>query len=226
MKKHLKLILLFVIVHSFTFAQNKSEYGFLTGVNFNSIQKNSLYTLGRESLSSSKGISLEAYYKRNINASSGVKIMAQYDQNGYRFGGPDLSLIDPVGNIVKAEIVIRNSYLNIPIVAEYKFGKKVKGYFNAGPFIGFLTCSEIIIQYFPVNQPTSKTKGKSDSYKSTNFGISFGGGLLVPITKKMQLNFAAKNNFGLISTIKQIPTDNSKFKTNAFSLLLGINICL
>ncbi len=235
MKKKLLLSIFFCSILCTAFAQkNKStnkqanmEYGFLSGVNFNTIRQNNVNTFLNETVTNYAGISVGGYFKVNINQLFGIRVLVQYDQNGYRLG--DLTFTDANGiNLAPGNVTIKTNYLNFPIVGEFTFGNKIKYYINAGPYIGLLLRSNVITRIYSMNGSLpSLTKDKSDAYKSTNFGIAFGTGTLIPISKKIQLHVGIKNNVGLSNIAKQsIFSDNSDFKTNAFSVLAGINVSL
>jgi Outer membrane protein beta-barrel domain len=203
------------------------EYGFLSGVNFNSVRKNNQNVFLKENLTNYNGVSTGAYFKLSINKLFGVKVLAQYDQNGYRLG--EITFTDASGNdLAPGNVTIKTTYLNFPVVGEFTFGSKVKYYINAGPYVGFLLSSNVITKIASnSNFNGFESKEKSDSYRNTNFGISFGTGTLIPVSKKIQLHIALKNNFGLSNIAKQsIFSNNSDFKTNAFSVLAGINVSL
>jgi hypothetical protein len=203
--------------------QPKIEYGFLSGVNFNTIRQHKVNTFLKENLTNYAGLSIGGYFKLNINKQFGLKILAQYDQNGYRLEG--LSFENSGGTGIASGIVtIKTTYLNFPIVGEFTFGNKIKYYINAGPYVGFLLSSNFITKISSTsNVAGSITKSKTDGYKSINIGASVGTGALIPISKKVALHFGLKNNFGLTSIIKTITTDDSKFNTNAFSVLAGVS---
>jgi hypothetical protein len=234
MKKILILSIFFCFILCKAFAQKnkntttlpKMEYGFLSGVNFNTIRKNNVNIFLKETLTHYTGLSIGGYFKININQLFGIKVLAQYDQNGYKLG--NITFTDASGNnLAPGNVTIKPTYLNLPIVGEFTFGNKIKYYVNAGPYVGFLLRSNLIIKISSTSTSQgSTTKTKSDGYKSTNFGVSFGTGTLIPISKKLQLHVAVKNNVGLSNIIKPISSDNSPFKTNAFSILAGINIGL
>jgi Outer membrane protein beta-barrel domain len=234
MKKKLLLSIFFCSILYTAFAQkNKStnkqanmEYGFLSGVNFNTIRQNNVNTFLNETVTNYAGISVGGYFKVNINQLFGIRVLVQYDQNGYRLG--DLTFTDANGiNLAPGNVTVKTNYLNFPIVGEFTFGNKIKYYINAGPYVGLLLRSNVITRIYSMDGSLpSLTKDKSDAYKSTNFGISLGTGTLIPISKKLQLHVAIKNNVGLSNISKPISSDNSPFKTNAFSILAGINIAL
>jgi hypothetical protein len=235
MKKSLILLIFFCSILYTAFAQkNKNtnkqanmEYGFLSGVNFNSVRKNNQNVFLKENLTNYNGVSIGAYFKLSINKLFGVKVLAQYDQNGYRLG--EITFTDASGNdLAPGNVTIKTTYLNFPVVGEFTFGSKVKYYINAGPYVGFLLSSNVITKIASnSNFNGFESKEKSDSYRNTNFGISFGTGTLIPVSKKIQLHIALKNNFGLSNIAKQsIFSNNSDFKTNAFSVLAGINVSL
>ncbi len=208
---------------SATYKEKRTEYGFLSGVNINTIRQHKVNTFLKESVTNYTGVSIGGYFKLNINKQFGLKILAQYDQNGYKLGGLSFENINGTG-IAPGSVTIRTTYLNFPLVGEFTFGNKIKYYVNGGPYVGFLLSSNVITKISSTsNAIGSGTKSKTDSYKSTNIGVSLGTGALIPISKKLALHFGLKNNFGLMSIIKPIATDDSKINTNAFSVFGGVN---
>ena len=239
MKKSLILSILFSSFYCYVFAQanssstkndthipHKIEYGFLSGVNFNKIRLQGVNSYLKEYVTNYTGVSVGGYFKVNITEQFGIKALVQYDQNGYRLG--ELTFTDSNGfPLTTGNVTIKINYLNFPIVGEFRFGNKIKYYINAGPYIGFVLSSNIVIKIRSTNTtPEDISKEKTNSYKSTNMGASFGAGTQIPISKKIQLHVAVKNNIGLSNIIKPIPTDSSPYKTNTFSILAGINIGL
>lgn len=234
MKKGLILSILFCSILYTALAQkNKStnrkanmEYGFLSGANFNSIRKNNQNVFLKENLTNYTGLSIGGYLKININQLFGIKVLAQYDQNGYRLG--EITFTDASGyELAPGNVTIKTTYLNFPIVGEFTFGHKIKYYVNAGPYIGFLVASNVFTKISSTsNFAGYSSKEKTDGYKSTNIGASLGAGTLIPIYKNIQLHIGIKNNIGLSNITKPISSDNSPFKTNAFSILAGVNVTL
>lgn len=225
MKRHCFILILLLSITIVINAQSKNEYGYLSGVNFSSVQKNKANNFLKETLTNYAGFNIGAYFKYNFTKSFGLKLLAQFDENGYKL--TNITLGDANGNIVQASITINNRYINVPILAEFSQEKKVRYYINTGPFMGVLLRSNIVKRTFAINnsEPT-KHKEKSDSFKDFNVGISLGAGALVPIGKKIQFQLGIKENIGLYNTVKVIPTDDSPFNTKAFSILIGFNIGL
>jgi Outer membrane protein beta-barrel domain len=240
MKEKTMLSILFVSFYCIVFAQanstyttsgtlkkeSKMHYGFLSGINLNTIRQENLNTFLKENVTHYTGLSIGGYLKFHLNKLFAVKVLAQYDQNGYRLG--NLSFTDASGtNIAPGNVTIKTTYLNFPVVGEFTFGNKIKYYINAGPYIGFLLSSNVFTKISSTSSsPASNTKSKTDAFKKTNIGVSFGTGALIPISKIMHLHFGIKNNIGLLNIAKPILSDNSDFKTNAFSILAGIDIGL
>jgi Outer membrane protein beta-barrel domain len=237
MKKTILIVLFFVITNKALIAQTpnwevniygkeivqkKMEYGFLTGVNLNTARGKNI--LPKKDLGTYIGKSIGGFFKINLSKKLGIKCMLQYDQNGYKL--KNLTFADINGNTISnpTNVIIRNTYMNIPILAEYSIGEKVKVNFNAGPFIGLGLSNFILlgIDGVAANGEQLSKKQKSESFKKFNVGLSVGINAAVPLTKKMDFNFGVKNNFGVTNIFKSIPNDNS-INLNAFSVLGGVS---
>jgi hypothetical protein len=173
------------------------------------------------------GKSLGGFIKYNLSKQFGVKGFLKYDQNGYKI--KDITFADINGNIIsnKTNLIIRNTYINIPILAEYSFGEKIKINLNGGPFIGILLSSFLItnINAVAANGDQFPNKSKSESYNGLNMGMALGANLYLPVNKKINLLFGFNNNFGVINIFTK-STSSTNVKSNAFSILGGISIVI
>ncbi len=217
MKKFIVLFMAVFVTSTTVVAQKSAEYGFLTGVNLNNAKGKNF--IPAENLGTYVGKSFGGFYKQNFTEKFGLKVLLQYDQNGYKIK----NLVFESGT----GITIRNTYLNIPVLAEYSFGKKIKVALNAGPYVGLQLGSHILynknfVDIFGNEQPR---KQKSESFKNINIGFSAGANLSAPLTKKMLFHFSVQNHFG-VSTIFKETSNNSTARLNAFSILAGVGFKL
>jgi opacity protein-like surface antigen len=220
MKKNIFLSLIFISLFLFSKAQkHPMEYGFKSGLNLNTIHGNTGF---KKSASVLTGLSVGGYFKINLNRHFGVKAILAYDQYGWALRS--LVFADNFGTeIGKTDVLIKLNYLNLPLLAEYSFGNKIKFNVDGGMFFGFLLGNKIITKVTESLQPgqAPKTISKSDNNKATNFGLSFGAGVQIPVTHTVKLDFGVRDNLGL-ANISKSQTVHSSIKTNAFSILAGI----
>jgi Outer membrane protein beta-barrel domain len=222
MKKTFLILMSLAFATKESVAQKQMEYGLLTGVNLNTARGQNIFP--KKDLGTYAGKSIGGFFKINLSKKFGIKTMLQYDQNGYKL--KNISIEDPNGNTISnnGNVTIRNTYLNIPILAEYSVGEKVKVNFNAGPFIGIGLSNFIFYNIdglSAIGEPFPK-KQKSDSYKKFNLGLSLGVNVSVPINNKVDFNFGIKDNIGVTNIFKIIPFDNT-LHLNAFSVLGGVS---
>lgn len=200
--------------------KNKIAYGFQSGVNLNT-------AYGNESLKkyagTTAGLHIEGHFKIDITAHFGLKAILGYDQNGWVYRS--LTFTNDVGNdLGSGNLKEKLNYLNLPIIAEYTFGKKIKFYADAGIFAGYLLKYTIVRK---IKEPVaSTTKTTSDFRKATNYGFTAGVGLQFPIASKIKLDFGLRNNLGLANIYKPVSTENGTIKTNSLSILAGVTCSL
>lgn len=220
MKKYFFFLLL--ITHYFTSnaQKNKIAYGFSSGVNLNS-------AYGNESLKkysgTMAGLHIGGYFKISTDKHFALKAILAYDQNGYIYRS--LTFSDVIGNdLGTGDLLEKLNYLNVPLLAEYSFGKKIKFYADAGIFAGYLLKYSIVRK---IKEPVASTTKTTTSYrKSLNFGVSAGAGLQFPLTAAVKLDFGLRNNLGLANIYKPQSTENGTIKTNSFSIVTGLTFNL
>jgi opacity protein-like surface antigen len=219
MKKNIFFSLICISLFFISKAQKHSmEYGFQSGLNLNSIHGN---TGLKQSASVLTGLSVGGHFKINMNKRFSVKATLAYDQYGWALRS--LVFADNFGaEIGKTDVLIKLNYLNLPLLAEYSFGNKVKFNLDGGIFLGFLVSNKIITKVTESLQPgqAPKTISTSENNKATNFGMSFGAGLQIPVTHTIKLDFGVRDNLGLANIYKS-QAAGSAIKTNAFSILAG-----
>jgi len=110
-------------------------------------------------------------------------------------------------------------YLTIPLLARASFGTKVKFFVNAGPFVGFLLKQTYVREAF--EQYPETTYDATDTFNNIDYGVTFGLGFTINLTKSFLLSLEGRNNIGL-SDISALPVyrDGNMF-TNSSNLLFG-----
>lgn len=166
------------------------------------------------------GFNVGGHVKFNTSQRFGIKAILRYEQQGWAYRS--LTFEDNTGTTIgKGDVLFKLNYLNLPVLAEYSFGNKVKFTLGGGLFFGFLLNNQIITK---INEPVAPnpvtiTKNRSDYRKTTNFGLSFSAGVQIPVSHTIQLSFNLHENYGLQNINKSQGLSNSTLKTNS----LGIN---
>lgn len=218
MKKYLLLMgISFCFVQLSGAQSNTYEYGLHGGININSAFGSSINAAYKGTL---PGLSLGAHVKINTSTHFGIKASIDYDQQGWAYRS--LAFEDMTGTtFAKGDVLRKLNYLNVPIVAEYAVGKNIKFKANAGVFFGVLLSNQIVTQItdpFPPNTESTTRSKSQQNIQATNFGLSAGAGLQIPISNKMKLDFDFRNHYGLSNIYKKENT----LRLNTFSILLGL----
>lgn len=216
MKKNTFVSLIFLSLFLFSSGQNKTiEFGFQSGVNINAAYGNS----GLKNYSgSTAGVHVGVHFKMKMNRRLALKAILAYDQNGWAYRS--LTFTDDNGNdLGTGDLVEKINYLNLPILAEYSFGKKIKFNVDAGFFAGYLLKYTAVQK---IKEPVASTNTFAlTNRKAINFGLSAGAGVQIPVSPKMKLDFGIRDNVGLANIYKPQATENSTIKTNSFSIISG-----
>jgi hypothetical protein len=198
----------------------KLEYGFQGGLNSN-------YFMGRGLNKDHNGIltgfSIGGHIKMKTSEHFGLKILLSYDENGYAYRSLTLENSTSTG-FVKADVLSRHNYINMPVLAEYSFGSKVTINLDAGAFIGVMLNSQVITKYkqpLPPGQQ-AELRSSSNNYHPLNYGISLGLGIQIPISSKIKLDFDLRNYTGL-NNIVVLNRNNSRQEANCFAILGGLS---
>jgi hypothetical protein len=225
MKKNILFSLMLISFFLISKAQKHSvEYGFQSGLNLNTMIGN---TGLKQSASALTGLSIGGLFKVNISKHFGLKAILTYDQYGWAHRS--LVFADNFGNeIGKTDVLNKLNYLNLPLLAEYSFGNKVKFSIDGGVFLGFLLGNKVITKVTESLQPrqAAKTSSTSNNRKATNFGVAFGAGIQIPVTHTTKLCFGVRDNFGVANIYKLQTASSATVKTNSFAILAGATIMI
>ena len=135
-------------------------------------------------------------------------------------------------------------YIEIPLLGKLTFGKKIRFFVNAGPYIGFLIRARALtrgnsflyldkngtmpIVIPPSTQPleiemTADTDIK-DSLKDTNFGLTGGGGFSIPVGPGTVIG-EGRFQWGL-TVIQRDIQQSGKSRTGGFVISIGYSLSL
>jgi opacity protein-like surface antigen len=218
MEKHAFLLLLLIC---FFLAGNSQktpvEMGFQSGINFNSASKTSESNNVNSGLT---GLHIGAGVKINIRKKFGLKAILSFDQNGWAYR----SLLfenNTASGLATGDVLFKLKYLNLPVMAEYSFGNKIKYYLDAGIFLGLLLNNQTILKIKEPDGTVFQNKGSSN-YHHFNFGMALAGGIKIPLLPRIKLDLGVENHTGLF----KINSSSSPLKLNAFSILGGLSFKL
>ncbi len=154
----------------------------------------------------------------NFNSNYSLKLAANYQQKGSKL---EISQQDLQGYDYVLDGKLKLEYITIPLLFRGTFGSTgVKFFANAGPYLGILMTNKTTIDANTQYNEPGRTVDNTDSTKSTDFGVSAGIGLLIPIATKSALTFEIRDDIGL-TNISDYTSDGST-KTNSLSFIVGI----
>ncbi len=221
MKKAFVVGLLFLCFAA-TAQKMRIEYGFQGGINLNTVYGSGI---SKDIKGNITGLSIGGNAKWNKTDWFGIRVQLSYEQMGYALR--NLYLEDSVNGLAKADVRLKLNYLNLPVMAEFAFGKKVKFLVDAGGFIGVLLSSRAtVLRVLPNGTHSFWYSFSSTGYKGLNAGFATGIGTQIPLTSKIALSLNARNYAGLTNTSNSSAGYNFSRKTMTFSFLSGLSFQL
>jgi hypothetical protein len=212
--KRILIFLLAVILCSKTFSQDsKLLLGLELSPTMTWLRGNSRLGAVDLRFSYSAGLSAEYLVIPQISLKSGIS----YERKGSKF---DLSMSDETGPLGTMDVYDNFDYLVLPILVSFSTKSKVKNYFDAGPYIGYLMSHKTIMSSYG-DIPEATINNYSNTEK-IDFGLSIGCGFSVPIGDNLLCDLGMKGNLGLIKTNKKDKSDNVLSKANSIGLLIGL----
>ena len=226
MKKNIVLAGLFSIV-SFAslFAQNAA--GLRIGTGWNNVTSKDLN--GTVDFKTISTLSAGAFYEVNLGHNFSVQPEINYNEKGFRSDvSKDFTLFNmnlPVG--ASAVSVIR--YVDVPVLAKYKFGTEgVRAYVMAGPSVGYAmsgnieTRAKVLIDIKVADSPINLT---SNNYKRTELAGVIGAGVELPISEKAKL-FADARYSRSLTDVYELPVVGTRLRNQGYGVSVGFAVNL
>lgn len=105
-------------------------------------------------------------------------------------------------------------YLTVPVMANWHFGRKRNWYLNFGPYAGFLMGAT----------ETAYSRNVKEAFNNTDFGISFGIGVKIPVSDKLKISLEYDEQDGLSDVFKVNAGSDAKNSRASFNV--GVNFLL
>jgi len=106
------------------------------------------------------------------------------------------------------------NYLTVPVMANWHFGGKRNWYLNFGPYAGFLMGAT----------ETVNSRNVKEAFNTTDFGISFGIGVKIPVSDKLKISLEYDEQDGLLDVFKVNAGSDAKNSRASFNV--GVNFLL
>lgn len=229
MKKNIVVNVIFIFSFLVCACQTKKiELGIQGGINLGSVYGSGTdFTYLNQNKKDFFGGIVGLQFKYRLSKNYALKTSIQFEQNAIVLY--DITLVDhsfyPYG---QGDEIYKQSYINMPIVIERSFGNKIKFNVNGGLFTGILIKDILITKvkqrFIPVGQPPRLEvfKTKKDNHKSINYGLSFGTGVLFPVSQKIKMLISVQNNLGLLNIANEVRSVDYALYTNSTSFLTGL----
>jgi opacity protein-like surface antigen len=218
MSRFVVFILCLLCLNSFAQSQ-KHEIGLLGGPSIVS-QKG---TFSKRFDNRDVGFNIELLYKRNFTKIISLRSGLSFERKGLNFPAENINQInDPI--IITLEIKRKYNYITLPVFLQTEFGKTVKVYLNAGPYLSvFINQKYVQILDGSIHQNQVSSVSSREGEKSIDLGFSFGVGCAIPINDNFKILVEARENLGILDTKKSsFLTD----KHNTISFEIGASYSL
>lgn len=217
--KNQSILFIVVVVLCFqtnTFAQqNKFEAGIEGGSGLRFLWGNALV---RQYNDPAIGFAYGAAFQYNFPKYFSIRTNLFFERKGCLSKG---TYLDNNGNSLGTfRSQLDMDYLTLPILFRAGFGKKVKIFFNAGPYFSYL--NKTTLKYKGPNVSGTFVLDLTPNYKRIDIGLAAGIGFSMPLTKILALSFEIRNNLGLYNTSKLPVYGNGSINTNSTNLLIGL----
>jgi len=204
---------------------NKFSLGIIGGLNFADMDFPNSQGLDDQEITPLLGFGAGAVLDIRLSENFFVRIEPMYLQKG----GKIEEGTDPVN---QPEGQIKSSYIEVPLLIQYTFGKKIKPYLIAGLTVGYNLTSEIEFDL-------TGLKFEGDLKEVTelfDLGLTFGGGVQTPVSFGI-IFLEGRYSHGLIKKRKsgtvivssngfqfemEADKEENKYTNRGFQLLAGV----
>lgn len=213
--KNILVVLSFVSIGITTlYAQlsNRYDWGIEGGPNLSTFRMSkNPYKEAKPMIYGSAGFIFQFNMKKILSFKTGFS----YQRKGYL--DPNPLYVNDIGNYLgPTKNVYTYDYITLPLLVKASFGKQVKFFVNAGPYVGFLIGRKK--QEIYDHDVVYETSGAS-SYQRFDFGVAGGIGITIPIKKSWMMHAEVRNYFGLQNVTDAGAID---MYTNTTDLRLGV----
>ena len=131
-----------------------------------------------------------------------------YERKGKHYSNEDIS-------ITFNKDALDLSYITIPLLMRFNTPGKVKFFGQLGPYLGILISAK-------ARNRDNITYYVKDSYKTTDFGLAYGVGLLFPIANNLSMNLESRSSIGFINVYERNSYMNWKAHNVVWHLIFGV----
>lgn len=201
------IVVVFVLFSMTSFGQKNKKNDVEFGVNLGYNLFNVGTSDGNADSGSGVNVGLAADYFFSNRWSIKGKLI--YDQKGWKNG-----FFNDLDTGYSYTTDYNLNYLTVPVMANWHFGSKRNWYLNFGPYAGFLLGAT----------ETTNDRNVKDAFNSTDFGISFGIGVKIPVSDKLKISLEYDEQDGFTDIFKVNSGSDAKNSRGSFNI--GVNFLL
>ena len=192
-------------------SSNRYDWGIEGGPNLSTfLLYNSAYWNAKPVVFGSAGFIFQHNLKKIISFKTGIS----YQRKGYQVDD-SIYISNHSSFPGTRKGVLAYDYITSPFLIKASFGKKVKFFINAGPYVGFLLSRTKI---WTTDTGIVPSKSNLGSYKRFDFGAAGGIGVTIPIKKSWMVHAEVRNYYGL----QNMNDGGIDMYTNTTDLRLGV----
>ena len=111
-------------------------------------------------------------FQFNFSSVFAVKTGLEFEQKGFKSPFAYYSYKN------NSTLKFQHAYLTVPVLLKATFGRNIRYFVNAGPYLGFALKHQYSIKQ--TDQPTIENEDKN-SFSNRDIGITFGAGVIYPL---------------------------------------------
>jgi opacity protein-like surface antigen len=201
------IVVAFVLFSMTSFGQKNKKGDLEFGVNLGFNSSTVMTSNGNSDGSTGINVGLAAdYFFSNRWSVKGKMI---YDQKGW-----DNGFFNNLDTGYTYTTDYNLNYLTIPVMANWHFGRKRNWYLNFGPYAGFLLGAN----------ETTNNRNVKEAFNTTDFGISFGIGVKIPVSDQLKISLEYDEQDGFLDVFKVNSGLEAKNSRGSFNI--GVNFLL
>ncbi|MBL0340717.1 MAG: PorT family protein [Bacteroidetes bacterium] len=212
MKQNLILVALLILNSQIVFAQREMVFGAEVGGGIRRwYGEKSINNLDGIAFSYTAGLSIRYQFSKKLAVATAVA----FERKGAIFKA---MFTNNFGDEIGRKLKYNLDYVTVPLNIVVVFNSKLKPFISAGPYISYLRNSKLKVD---IPYQGVLTIDQDDQYKKFDYGISFGGGVIIPFGEQIGLSLQLRDNLGLVEIEEPSIYGSSEIKNNTVHFLAG-----
>lgn len=209
------LIALLLVLSCRLAGQGSSSLGVEIAGGITSLRGNAVISaVGKPSVGIYSGLTYQYSFNKLLALKTGIGVERKGNQTQYFFSN---------GMGVYSNSIASNfDYLILPLLLRVTLGEEIRFFVNTGPFVGYLLRQQDIFPY-GLNNSNSTKVNSTTNFKALDYGVSFGLGMLAPVSQRVSFSAEFRGNLGL-NNISKLPVFGDGYiRTSSALLIMGFS---